>query len=161
MSDLQIDDTLLVPGDIVAFDYELLTQNATVRDWAISQIKGTIWADDRLDYQGSTVFTLGDLELQRDVEILRVFAQVRKTRRDTRLEIQTASLSSITAAISVALVGLGVYLVLRGAAKFMGTMPDFATASETVKSETGLSLPTWAIIGVALYLAFFKKWGKW
>jgi hypothetical protein len=74
----------LVPGDIVRFDYELKTDNETVQGQIVKSVKDTIWADDRLDYQGSKVSVVGSLEKQRDVRLLSIYAQIRRTRREDR-----------------------------------------------------------------------------
>jgi hypothetical protein len=101
MSDLQIADTLLVPGDIIRFDFLEKSANDTIRALAIAKIKDTISSDDRLDYQGSEWTEPVDLDTGQAYRMLSVYAKVRKYRRGMRTGTQEASIGSIAAAVLV------------------------------------------------------------
>ena len=102
---IEIPEGVLVPGDILMIEFEITSTNRTLVGMVVSDIKKNVWADDRLDYQGSKEFTVGDLELQRDVTILQVFASVRKYRRAQRETMQYAITGAAAATIVAAIVG--------------------------------------------------------
>jgi hypothetical protein len=108
---VQLDNDKLYPGDIIRFDFEILSDNQVLIGLAVKSVKDRIAADDRLDYQGSAERTVGDLELKRDVRMLSIYAQVRRYRRGDRPELQLAiawvPLSIVVAAVAGALVYYG------------------------------------------------------
>jgi hypothetical protein len=159
MSDLEIADELLVPGDTIAFDFEILTTNTTMRSYVIGKIKDTIWANDMLDYQGSKISTLGDLKLGRDVELLRVFATVRKTRRDTRLEVQQAGLANIVKGVAVVGSILAAYVVFREGKKFLGATAVLVSEIGEATKENMPVLGFVLVAGIVLYVLLFAHVG--
>jgi len=95
----------LVPGETVRFDFEILPKaNQAKVDLAISEIKKAVATDDRFDYQGSKVQTVGDVELQRDVQLLSIYATVRKTRREARGPIEYVQLTGFQATVVASVV---------------------------------------------------------
>ena len=88
---------LLVPGDTVRLEFEILTTDQGQVDQMIHQLKQDLANDPRFDYQGSQLSTVGDLKLKRDVKLLSVFVTVRKSMRESREPIEYASLSMLEA----------------------------------------------------------------
>lgn len=89
-----IDESLLYPGDTIRFDFVLKASNQTLLDAAIKKVKEQIYSDDRLDAQGSEIVTEVDksgLEGSvQEIQVLRIYATVRKYRREQRAETQYA-----------------------------------------------------------------------
>jgi hypothetical protein len=157
-----LNDETLVPGDVVAFDFKILVTPGTVYNYAVKKIKDQIASDPRLDYQGSKIMTVGDVELKRDVDILRVFAQVRKTMRDTtQAPIQEANVAAL---VGYAVAGIGValaaYVVFSVATKFMGASTEFVRETGQAAGpvlEGSAKLLFVAVLAFVAYLIFFRK----
>lgn len=134
---VKIDESLLYPGDIIRFDYEIRTDNQVIRSLAVKNIKDAIWSDDRLDYQGSDVVTMGSVELARDVEILRIYAQVRRYRRGARQETQYAGVGAISIVAVVALVaGAGAVAVWGLALRDRGHVVQRIASDPSLSEQT-------------------------
>lgn len=155
MSELQIADELLVPGQTISFDFEIVAMNQTQLELAISSIKRSIADDDRLDYQGSSVITVGDVELQRDVQMLRINATVRKTRRANREPITTVSLSPIEAYIKASVIVYNEYLAyVKATVSKVGEVAA-ALAETSTQALPTLSVAALLIIAMVAYAFFF------
>lgn len=146
----------LVPGDTVRFDFEILPQtNQAQLDLAIAEIKKAVATDDRFDYQGSKIQTVGDLELQRDVTLLSIFATVRQTTRATRQPIEYVQLTGFQATVMASVVmfhDIVVYLRTK-VDRFSEGVQD--ALSSGAKAMPTLSLGILLIAGVIAYAFFF------
>lgn len=71
-------DAQLRAGDIVSLRYRITADNEVQEALIIHQIKSTLSADKRFNYQGSSIITVGDETLQRDVRLLTINIQVAK-----------------------------------------------------------------------------------
>lgn len=149
---VEVDPDILIPGDIIRFDYELLTDNETIRGMVVSKIKDAIYSDPRLDYQGSTVQRVGDLALGRDVDILSVYAQVRRTDRQTREEIQFASLANVSLVVMGVLSTIAVYVIFREVVNEMGGTSTGPGIGQTVRDS--ISFMGFASVLLILWLVF-------
>jgi hypothetical protein len=111
---VEINEELLYPGDTIRFDFLLTSSNETLRSLAIQKVKEQIYADDRLDYQGSEIVTevdkTGLAGGVREIEVLHVYAKVRTYRRDAHPEIQKAGIGAFSVLTLVALVTTAVML---------------------------------------------------
>jgi len=87
---IEIPEGVLVPGDIIRFDYRIQGTNETLVGMAVSDIKKALWSDDRLDYQGSENSYPVDLETGKSTRILSIYVSVRKYRRAQRETTQYA-----------------------------------------------------------------------
>lgn len=106
MSDeVQINPELLYPGDIIRFDY-LVLMAGSLADLAIKNVKEQIWADPRLDYQGSEETYPVDLDTGQTSHIVSIFAKVRSYRKGDRPEMQLANvpIKPLVALISAAVI---------------------------------------------------------
>ncbi len=79
-----IPSDMLAPGDVVDVKYEIVSTNQAMIDLAVQEIKKTLYSDGRFDYWGSKIITVGDEQLQRDVQFLTVTLAVRKYVRGSR-----------------------------------------------------------------------------
>jgi len=159
---VKITDNQLAPGDTIRFEFELLTDNQTIAGEAVSSVKKTIWADDRLDYQGSETEGRVDLETGTNYQILSIYATVRKTRRDQRGEIKYVELSNVEATVMAAVVvwGQSVKYVKAKVIRFAGGVKDFAGATADTAKSVAAALPTLSlgvllIAAVVAYAFFF------
>ena len=146
------------PGDIVAFDFAITTQNQTLQNTAISKIKAKVHDHPMLDYQSSKVSDLYDTQAGQNVKMLRVFAQVRETEKGTRVKVQEASAASLAAWIVAGLAGIGAYAVLQMVTKSAGATSGYGA---TAGSSGGLlgdlkDIGFLAVIGLVL-LIFLRK----
>lgn len=92
----------ILPGQTVRIDFEILKEDPVQIGMAISSIKKAIYSDDRFDYQGSKIQTVGDVELKRDVRLLSIYATLRKERRETHQPIEYANIRTFDAMVFVA-----------------------------------------------------------
>lgn len=103
---IQIDPELLYPGDTIRFDFVVKSGNQTLVDMATKKIKETIYSDDRLDYQGSeAVSDVDKTGLEggvKEIQVLRIYATVRKYRRNAPPELQKAGIGPFAAVTLVA-----------------------------------------------------------
>lgn len=144
---LDIRDDLLYPGDTIRFDYVIRGGNQTLLNMAISDIKKTIYADDRLDYQGSEIVTEVDksgLEGSvREVQVLRIYAKVRRYRREVPPEIQEAGIGAIgvgvlIGVIATAVVAYSAVVVARGHS-VTRAVQAVTEQVEKIRTDEGLS----------------------
>lgn len=113
----EVPKDMLVPGDIIRFDYQILTKDEAKQTEVIHAIKETIASDDRLDYQGSEQTFPVDYDTGESGHILSVYAQVRKYRRSAGSETQEAA---------IGYVALGAFIALAAAAVF-----DYASSARS------------------------------
>jgi len=104
---VEINESLLYPGDTIRLDFAIPGNNEMMVTETIASIKKSVYSDDRFDYQGSKVQPLYDTEAQREVQMLSIFVTVRKERREARSPIEYASLSNLEALIRSAPEALG------------------------------------------------------
>jgi hypothetical protein len=168
---IEIEADRLYPGDIIRFDYEIVLNNATIVGLAVKNVKETIASDDRLDYQGSDRVTMGDVELGRDVEILRIYAKVRRYRRAERPELQLAvawvSVGAVVGLVAGAVVAWSIAMKSRGhVIQRIATDPDISdeTKQKAIDAITGgpgigagLSTLGGSLVTVGIVLALL--WG--
>jgi ribosomal protein S28E/S33 len=132
---VEIDDKLLYPGDTIRFDFVLTGGNETLRSLAIKKVKDEIYADDRLDYQGSEIVTevdkTGLAGGVREIEVLHVYAKVRTYRRDAHPEIQKAGIGPFAVVTIISLMTTAV-IVASGAVVYRSYSVQRAT---TIKVE--------------------------
>jgi|GEM_PF-4258719 len=120
---LDIRDDLLYPGDTIRFDYVIRGGNQTLLDMAIGEVKRKIYSDDRLDYQGSEI--VGEVDKSglsgsvEEIRVLRVYAKVRRYRREASPQVQEAGIGAIALVSIVALLAgawaYSQYISFRGA----------------------------------------------
>lgn len=103
---LNIPDTFL-PGDVIRFDFRVIVEDPTTVDAAIRQINRTVWAHPRLNYWGTRVIVVGNLELQRPARIVQVYATVRPYDKTAPGTVQYESLSDMDAYMRAAAVVWG------------------------------------------------------
>jgi hypothetical protein len=144
---VNIPEEMVVPGDLLAFDYEIVTRSADIEAWAISKIKQEVWAHPKLDYQSSRVMTMGSLEHGREVELLRVWAIVRREEKQTRVPIQEASMGSWV------LVGAGIALGVAGAMVLSQVTKNLGVAA-TAMGEAAEQTFKWATLLVIAIIAY-------
>ncbi len=144
---MTIDESLLYPGDTIRFDFLLKGTNQTLLDLAIRKVKETIYADDRLDYQGSEIVTEVDktgLEGGvREVQVLRIYATVRRYRRDAHPELQKAgigavSIGTLIAVISAAVAVYAAAVTIRGHG-VTRTSQAIVAEVESIRTDPNLS----------------------
>lgn len=144
---VEINEELLYPGDTIRFDFVLRAGgNETLRSLAIKKVKEQIYADDRLDYQGSEIVTevdkTGLAGGVTEIEVLHVYAKVRQYRRDAHPETQKAGIGAfsvgvLVGAISGAVVAYAVVISLRGQSV---TRASQAVVTEVEKIRTDSTL---------------------
>ncbi len=141
------------PGELIAFDFEISTQNETLKAAAVSKIKKEVAAHPLLDYQsGKLTDGLMNTETMQEVAILRVLAKVRKTaKNDPPEEIQEANIGYIAIALIGAVAGIGTYVVLKDASRFIGAMTGTQTTDDLPAGGLGI-LPVLVAVLVAWWL---------
>ncbi|MFA5265997.1 MAG: hypothetical protein WC378_19420 [Opitutaceae bacterium] len=149
------------PGDILAFDFEILTEQPTLKAWVISEIKKTLWAYPLFDFQSAKEMVVGDQELKKDVTILRVWVSVRETAKEPRVTVQEASLAWFVAGVATATVALVTYAAMTRGAKQtgVGIVEQFADLTEEtgeVIQETS-KLFAFGILGLVAYALLLKQ----
>jgi len=117
---VEIPEDRVRPGDIIAFDFEILTTQMDLMAWAIRQAVDAVAAHPILDVQTTRVTTMGDVKLGRDVRLLRVWAKVRETSKDTGEQVQEASAAQAFLVIGSFIAGVATTIVLRTAKKDLG-----------------------------------------
>lgn len=167
---VEINPELLYPGDTIRFDFLIRSPNQTLVDQATREAKRTVYADDRLDYQGSEVTEPVDLETGESSKILSIYATVRKYRRDAPPEIQKAGVGPIVAVALVAAIVSAVitassaviyktYAVTRAVSSIVEN-PDLSEEEKKAAlnaigkgQSTGVLATTGALIGAGVIVA--------
>lgn len=143
---IDIDSDIVRPGDILRFEYEIITDNATIANAAIKRVKDNVWSHPMLNYQGSKVYSVGDMERKRDVKILHVYASVREFEKNTRVKVQEAGLYHYGVIAAGLIAGLAVAMVVKAVIKETGvTTQRMAAAFED----------TWKGVAVLLLLVLW------
>jgi hypothetical protein len=158
MSDLQIPDTLLVPGDTIRVDYLIIRENATALGLASTRMKETIASDDRLDYQGSEHTYPVDLETGETSHIFSIYATVRRYRRGYRAETNEAITGALAAtiivsALSAVAIAWAGYLTYRTYTVVVIAQDSKLTAEEKTEAYEAINEVGDVSIGTGLSLA--------
>lgn len=134
---VEISEELLYPGDTIRFDFLVSGSNETLIGLASKKIKETIYADDRLDYQGSETNYPVDLETGQTSRILSVYATVRRYRRDAHPELQKAGIGAVGVAALVGVVvgAVAAYSVMVSYKTYAITRVVSSSASDEVKQQ--------------------------
>jgi hypothetical protein len=154
---VEIDDDILVPGDIIRLDFEILTEQEQLRAWAIRRVKEEVWSHPKLDYHSSQTIVMGDVARQRDVTILQIWAKVRTHDKATREQIQYASLVEAVKVIGLAIVAIGAYVVLTRGIKSLGeTIEQFGRSMTEGARDAGYAAGL-LVIALAVSVLIFAE----
>lgn len=143
---------LLVPGDTVRFDFRILTTDENQIAQVVSTIKDAVATDDRFDYQGSKIDTYGDMKLGRDVQLLSIWATVRRELRNRSGPITYVTLSDFEAYLKASIFvfwGTAEYMqaVVQRVAKIAGEVADLI--------QKIIDWLPFAAVGAVAYVFFF------
>lgn len=165
---------MLVPGDIIRFDYLIRATDEETVNGAVRSIKETISGDDRFDYQGSEHNYPVDLDTGEVSHMLSVYAQVRKYRRGKNpdTEPQEANIAGVAMVAAVALAALAVgslggaaiykaYCVMRIATDASMSEETKQAALAALSGDTGIA-GNLGLVGVGLLIlaAFWLLGGR-
>lgn len=107
MAQTKIPDDMLQPGDLVDVRYAIVSDNQTLVDLAIHEIKKQLAADPRFDYQGSRTEQGFDADQVPQNDLI-ITVQVRKYLRGQRPETQEAIIGVIAISTAIALLAAAV-----------------------------------------------------
>jgi hypothetical protein len=142
MADIPLSsETMLYPGDLVDLTYEITSTNETLVALAVHDLKQTLYADARFDYQGSREITASNVETQQPVRFLIITLLVRKTLRQEHVPIQEANLGPVALVAIVALAAAAV-IAYSGAVVYRSVQVRRAAEAQAATTEAILADPT-------------------